>query len=104
MYDVIKYMWTLDEFKQKFSEMAVKAEEDIESENPPLFLRFLNLLVNDAIFLLDEGLNYMRTLQEQESEREGWSSLSAQERTDNERQYIHTGQLARFHNIMGNET
>jgi hypothetical protein len=30
---------------------------------PPLFLRFLNLLVNDAIFLLDEGLNYMRTIQ-----------------------------------------
>lgn len=24
--------------------------------NPPLFLRFLNLLMNDAIFLLDEAI------------------------------------------------
>jgi len=104
MYDVIKYMWTLDDYKAKLSEMAEKAEKEIEGENPPLFLRFINLLVNDAIFLLDEGLNYMRTIQEQEGERDGWRNLSTQERTENERQYIHTGQLARYHNLMGSET
>ena len=63
MYDVIKYIWTLDEFKTKFSRLAKQAESELESENPPLFLRFINLLVNDAIFLLDEGLNYMKTIQ-----------------------------------------
>ena len=63
MYDVIKYIWTLDEFKTKFSRLAEQAEAELESENPPLFLRFINLLVNDAIFLLDEGLNYMKTIQ-----------------------------------------
>jgi len=104
MYDVIKYLWTLDEFKAKFSELAEEAEQMMESETPPIFLRFINLLINDAIFLLDEGLNYMRTLQEQEGEREGWSDLSAQERTENERQYAHTGQLAKYHNLMGKET
>ena len=39
---------------------------EIESEQPPLFLRFLNLLINDAIFLLDEGLGFMKQLQEKE--------------------------------------
>lgn len=104
MYDVINYIWTLDEFKAKFRQMAEEAEAEIESETPPLFLRFVNLLINDAIFLLDEGLGYMKTLQEQEGEREGWSSLPAEERGANERQYNHTGQLARYHNLMGGET
>ena len=32
MYDVIKYIWTLEEFRDRFSQMAVKAEREIESE------------------------------------------------------------------------
>ena len=34
--------------------------------------------------------------QEQEQARPGWASLSAQERMDNERQYAHSGQLAKY--------
>jgi len=104
MYDVIKYIWQLDPFKQRLREMAEQAEEEIESETPPLFLRFLNLLINDAIFLLDEGLSYMKQIQEKEGEREGWSELPAQERAEAERGFQHTGQLARYHNLMGGET
>jgi len=37
--------------------LAVEAEVNIENTDPPLFLRFINLLVNDAIFLLDEALD-----------------------------------------------
>merc|ERR1712012_1545242 len=88
MYDVIKYIWQLEPFKQRLREMAEQAEEEIESETPPLFLRFLNLLINDAIFLLDEGLSYMKQIQEKEAERG----------------FQHTGQLARYHNLMGGET
>ena len=53
MWHIIKYVWEIDTFKTKFRQLA----EDIECEQ--LFLRFINLLINDAIFLLDEGLNYM---------------------------------------------
>lgn len=38
----------------------------MEAVHPPLFLRFVNLLINDAIFLLDEALGNMaqiRTMQ-----------------------------------------
>jgi ubiquitin conjugation factor E4 A len=38
----------------------------MEEVTPPLFLRFINLLINDAVFLLDEALSNMaqiRTLQ-----------------------------------------
>lgn len=36
--------------------LANYASENLEAMNPPLFLRFLNLLMNDAIFLLDEAI------------------------------------------------
>jgi len=104
MYDVIKYIWEFDQFKQKLNELAQQAERDIESEHPPLFLRFLNLLINDAIFLLDEGLNYMKQIQEKEAEREGWTSLPPNERAEAERGFQHMSQLARYHNLMGGET
>lgn len=39
-----------------FQHLAHYASENLEAMNPPLFLRFLNLLMNDAIFLLDEAI------------------------------------------------
>ena len=39
-----------------FQGLAADAEARIEATDPPLFLRFINLLMNDAIFLLDEAL------------------------------------------------
>jgi len=104
MYDVIKYIWELEPFRKRLSQMAEQAELEIESEQPPLFLRFLNLLINDAIFLLDEGLGYMKQIQEKEGERDSWRDLPAQERAEAERGFQHMGQLARYHNLMGGET
>jgi hypothetical protein len=37
-------------------DLADYASKNLEAMNPPLFLRFLNLLMNDAIFLLDEAI------------------------------------------------
>ena len=77
--------------------MALDAEAHIEDEDAPIFLRFINLLINDAIFLLDEALDYMKQIQEQQLEREGeaWAAMPAQERAQAEGQYQHMGNLAR---------
>ena len=37
--------------------LADDALANIEATDPPVFLRFINLLINDATFLLDEGLS-----------------------------------------------
>ena len=37
--------------------LAAYAEDHIDDTEAPLFLRFINLLINDAIFLLDEALS-----------------------------------------------
>lgn len=41
----------------------------MEEVTPPLFLRFLNLLMNDAIFLLDEALANMAQLRTMQTAR-----------------------------------
>jgi len=46
----------LQSFSHSLQALADYASENLEAMNPPLFLRFLNLLMNDAIFLLDEAI------------------------------------------------
>jgi len=40
--------------------LASYAEQHVNDTEAPLFLRFINLLINDAIFLLDEALSVSR--------------------------------------------
>ena len=95
MYDVMKYIWSLPDFQAEFVQLAKHAEEHIEDEERPLFLKFSNLLINDAIWLLDEALDYMKKIQEQQLEQSSWSALPAQERAQNQSQLMHMGRLAR---------
>lgn len=52
MYAIMEYLWTKEEYVQGFRDLAQEAEANMEAIEPPLFLRFINLLINDAIFLL----------------------------------------------------
>lgn len=106
MYIVLDYLWNIEQHKQKMKELAEEAERDIESPHPPLFLHFINLLINDAIFLLDEALSYMSKLREIQLARDNgtWSSLPHDQRFQQEANLHHLGLLAKFHNVMSNET
>ena len=104
MYEVLKYLWKMEEYKDKMKELAKESEEKISDETPPLFLKFVNLLINDAIYLLDEALNYMKQINEGQNERESWRDLDERERAENERQLHHTGNNARTLNILGLDT
>lgn len=106
MYEVMKYLWELPSHRKRFTELASEALANMESARPPLFLRFVNLLINDAIYLLDEGLSYMSQLRESQKERdEGeWDSLPASQREARERSFQNMMLLARFHNNLGSHT
>ncbi|CAI5795490.1 ubiquitin conjugation factor E4 A isoform X1 [Podarcis lilfordi] len=56
MYPILRYMWGIDSYRESIKALADYASKNLEAMNPPLFLRFLNLLMNDAIFLLDEAI------------------------------------------------
>lgn len=82
---------------------AVKKIEDVE---PPIFLRFVNLLMNDATFLLDESLNNLRQIRElQEAQDRGdWATLPENERRQNVENLQQLSMLAKFDNILGRDT
>jgi len=70
----------------------------MEGVTPPLFLRFVNLLMNDAVYLLDEALRNMAQLRQMQMAREAgeWQQLSINEREQNERHMEHIGMMTRF--------
>jgi ubiquitin conjugation factor E4 A len=106
MYSVLEYLWERPFHRSVLTQLATEAELNIESARPPLFLRFINLLMNDAIFLLDEALGYMNQLREGELRKksEEWQRLNHQQRAQAEAQYTHIGRLARFHNVLSMST
>ena len=73
---------------------------------PPLFLRFINLLMNDAVFLLDEALSNMSQLRTMEIERDNgqWNSLSYEEMQERHENLRRVGMIAKFDNILGKDT
>ncbi|XP_077524985.1 ubiquitination factor E4A isoform X2 [Amblyomma americanum] len=98
MYTVLEHLWNIPDHRNKMKSLAAEAEENIECSTPPLFLRFINLLINDAIFLLDEALSYMSRLRELQQPQPGQQQQGA------EANLQHLGMLAHFHNVMGTET
>ncbi|XP_050536909.1 ubiquitin conjugation factor E4 A isoform X2 [Daktulosphaira vitifoliae] len=106
MYIVMDYLWKLDEHREVFKELATSAESNMEATTPPLFLRFINLLMNDAVFLLDEALTNMAQLKQLQTALDAgeWNNLSQRERNQNMAHFQHIGMIARFDNILGRET
>lgn len=63
--------------------MAIEAEKHINDSEAPLFLKFVNFYINDAIFLLDESLDIMKRIQEEQNERENtWPNLLLHEQQE----------------------
>lgn len=106
MYVVLKYLWGHELHRSVLIRLAEEAEQNIESSRPPLFLRFINLLMNDAIFVLDEALSYMNQLKEAEQKRRSveWQKLTPQQRAQAEATHSHIGRLAKFHNVLSLST
>ncbi|KAL4240867.1 Ubiquitin conjugation factor E4 A [Mactra antiquata] len=106
MHKIIQYIWRIPIHKDAIKDLAKKAVADINNTDPPLFLRFINLLINDSIFLLDEALDHMRQIKVQEIERDSgeWHKLPPEQQRDKETGVRHLGMMGRYRNIMANHT
>jgi ubiquitin conjugation factor E4 A len=106
MYIVMGYLWQMEEQVECFQALAAEAEANMEAVTPPLFLRFVNLLMNDAVFLLDDALSNMAQLRQMQMAREAeeWQQLPIHEREQNEGYMEHIGMITRFDNVLGRET
>jgi len=50
IYDVLKYLWRFPEYQDSINVLCEESDTEME---PPVFLKFLNLMVNDSTLLLD---------------------------------------------------
>lgn len=50
IYDVLKYLWPFPEYQDSISVLCKESNTETE---PPVFLKFLNLMVDDSTLLLD---------------------------------------------------
>lgn len=106
MYTIMEYIWKIDEQRECFKRLAKQALDQMEAVDPPLFLRFVNLLINDAIYLLDESLSNLKQIRQLQNAQDNgeWQNLPAHEREQNLANMQHIGNLARFDNILGRDT
>jgi len=106
MYKILKHLWRLPEHNARLVELADQAYATIEYADPPLFLKFINFLCNDAVYLLDEALRMMKEIREKEQEKQRgeWQSLTEAERREKENQLSTIVKHSRYYNIMGKET
>lgn len=106
MYAIMEYIWGNEEQRECFKRLATYALEHMEAVDPPLFLRFVNLLINDAIFLLDESLSNLKQIRQLQTAQDNgeWNNLPANEREQNLANLQQTGMMARFDNILGRDT
>ncbi|KAF5403087.1 Ubiquitin conjugation factor E4 A [Paragonimus heterotremus] len=102
MYACLRYWYGNPLYDVQFHHLESEALAHIDDSTPPLFLQFLSLLVNDAIFLLDEAINLLIQLKRKEQEREAAGGRLASQ--EEESLFIHTGRLARHHIMLGIET
>lgn len=66
------------------------ASQIAKEEEKGVYLNFLNFLINDSIYLLDESLNKILELKELEAEMSNtveWERRPAQERQERTRQF-----------------
>lgn len=106
MYVIMDYLWSIEEQRECFKKLAAVALDQMEAVNPPIFLRFINLLINDAIFLLDESLSNLQQIRQlQHAQDNGdWDALPDTERQQNMANMQQLGNFARFDNILGRDT
>ncbi|KAG5449961.1 Ubiquitin conjugation factor E4 A, partial [Clonorchis sinensis] len=102
MYACLRFWHGNPFFDAQFTRLETEALQHIEDATPPLFLQFLSLLVNDAIFLLDEAISLLAQLKRKEQEREAAGGRLATE--EEEALFMHTGRLARHHIMLGLDT
>uniref|UniRef100_A0ACD5V2A9 Uncharacterized protein n=1 Tax=Avena sativa TaxID=4498 RepID=A0ACD5V2A9_AVESA len=97
--ELLEYLWDVPSHRNAWRQIAKEEEKGV-------YLNFLNFLINDSIYLLDESLNKILQLKEIEAEMAdtvAWSSRPAQEREERLRVFHQSENIVRFDMKLANE-
>ena len=93
----IKYIWKYKNLRNSFIAEAKTADT----------LRFFNMLLNDAIYLLDESLKILTKIHKYETDRQDatvWNSLSTQARQERDNEFYGSERQVQSFMLLANET
>jgi ubiquitin conjugation factor E4 B len=97
--ELLEYLWDVPSHRNAWRQIAKEEEKGV-------YLNFLNFLINDSIYLLDESLKKILELKEIEAEMANtavWNSRPAQEREERLRVFHQSENIARFDMKLANE-
>ena len=110
IYAIIRHCSTLDMHIMQINKLAESAIHEYNEESsglePPLFLKFVNLLINDAIYLLDESLGMLVQIREEQDKknRGELDALSFVQRQQRQQQFEFQVSQCRSLNVLARET
>ncbi|KAI9019583.1 ubiquitin elongating factor core-domain-containing protein [Phycomyces nitens] len=93
--------------KTIWSHPAHRAKLREESRNPEVFTRFVNMLMSDVTYLLDESLSKLAEIHQIQTEMEDsatWDAQPEQQRQEREGQFRSLERQAQSYVSLGNET
>ncbi|CAN1163011.1 Probable ubiquitin conjugation factor E4 [Linum perenne] len=97
--ELLEYLWQVPSHRNAWRQIAKEEEKGV-------YLNFLNFLINDSIYLLDESLNKILELKEMEAEMSNtveWEQRPAQERQDRARVFQSQENIIRIDMKLANE-
>jgi len=94
---VIKYLWKLESYKKSFRK---------EAKNTEQFVQFVNMLLNDAIFLLDESLSKLASIRTNQDEMSSpnWLNISTNQRAEREAEHTRLERQVKTYLLLAKET
>ncbi|KAM0885791.1 hypothetical protein ACQ4PT_030100 [Festuca glaucescens] len=97
--ELLEYLWDVPSHRNAWKQIAKQEEKCV-------YLNFLNFLINDSIYLLDESLNKIHELKEIEAEMANtvaWNSRPAKEREERLRVFHQSENVVCFDMKLANE-
>lgn len=97
--ELLEYLWQVPSHRNAWLQIAKEEEKGV-------YLTFLNFLINDSIYLLDESLNKILELKELEAEMSNtveWEQRPAQERQERTRLFHSQENIIRIDMKLANE-
>ncbi|CAL2250120.1 unnamed protein product [Prunus armeniaca] len=97
--ELLEYLWQVPSHQNAWKQIAREEEKGV-------YLNFLNFLINDSIYLLDESLNKILELKELEAEMSNtaeWERRPAQERQERTRLFHSQENIIRIDMKLANE-
>lgn len=97
--ELLEYLWQVPSHRNAWRQIAKEEEKGV-------YLNFLNFLINDSIYLLDESLNKILEIKELEAEMSNtveWERRPAQERQERTRLFHSQENIIRIDMKLANE-